>query len=88
MSKAIFGFILMMFVALTISVAGYRYVACPNSDAAIQAAYYLGQSAAMGDANARVKFDERFRSDKDARLAYEHGIMSVEPPSAVHRNIH
>jgi hypothetical protein len=66
----------------------YRYAACLNRDAAIQAAYYLRQSAGMADANARVKFDERFRKDEDARLAYEHGMMSVESPSAVHRNIH
>lgn len=88
MSKQIMSFILLMFAALSSSVAGYHYVAHPYGDEAIQAAYYLGQSAAQGNEEAHLKFDERFHNDKDARLAYEHGMMSVEPASAGHESIH
>ncbi|MGF6638246.1 hypothetical protein OKW38_000177 [Paraburkholderia sp. MM5496-R1] len=74
------GLILLIAGVLTTSAAGYHYVAYPDRDVAIQAAYYLGQSAGMGNEDSQVKFDERFHGDKDARLAYEHGMKSVEPP--------
>jgi hypothetical protein len=35
----------------------------------------------MGSEDARIRFDQRFHDDEDARLAYEHGMMSVEPTS-------
>lgn len=82
------GLILLIAATLMTSVAGYHYVAHTDSDAAIQAAYYLGQSAGMGDADAHVKFDERFHGDRDARLAYEHGMMSVESESTDDTAIH
>ena len=80
--------ILLIAAALTTSVAGYHYVAYPDRDSAIQAAYYLGREAGMGSADAHVKFDQRFHDDQDARLAYEHGMMSVEPANRDHTSIH
>ncbi|MFL9959936.1 hypothetical protein PQR02_02015 [Paraburkholderia sediminicola] len=80
-------FILLIAATLTTSIAGYRYVAYPNRDTAIQAAYYLGQEVGMGSADARLTFEQRFRDDEDARLAYAHGMMSVEPASTDHTAI-
>jgi hypothetical protein len=82
------GLILLIAATLTTGVAGYHYVAYPDRDTEIQAAYYLGQQAAEGSADAPVTFDERFHDDHDARIAYEHGLRSVEPASTDHPRTH
>jgi hypothetical protein len=79
--------ILLITATLTTGIAGYQYVAYPNRDTAIQAAYYLGREVGMGSEDARIRFDQRFHDDEDARLAYEHGLMSVEPASMDHTAI-
>jgi hypothetical protein len=82
MKQELFGAILLAGGALASAISGYSYLtAYPDPDGATQAAYYLGASAALGSQSAEQTFNERFHGDEAARLAYEHGMMSVEPVS-------
>lgn len=71
------AFIFLVFAMLTTAVAGYRYVTRSDRDATVQTAFHLGQSA--GNLGTHEKLETLVRGDKDASVAGQNGLDSLEP---------